>query len=81
MVDKNRNDSSGKNEELLSGNNVLNKFQIFLDNNIRVIRNVVWIIGGIGIVVIIRRTYAVSAMGRSTVTIAGTRIMVEVMQM
>ena len=60
MVDKNRNDSSGKNEELLSGNNILNKFQIFLDNNIRAIRNVVWIISGIGVVVIIRRTYALN---------------------
>ncbi len=38
MVDKNRNDISGKNEELVSENNVLNKFQIFLDNNIRIIR-------------------------------------------
>ncbi|CAB4019126.1 Hypothetical predicted protein [Paramuricea clavata] len=58
MVDKNRNDSSGKNEELLSEHNILNKFQIFLDNNIQIIRNAVWIIGGIGLVIIVRRTYA-----------------------
>jgi hypothetical protein len=38
MVDKNRNDSTGKKGELLSGNNILNKFQIFLDNNIRIVR-------------------------------------------
>ncbi|XP_028393966.1 uncharacterized protein LOC114518213 [Dendronephthya gigantea] len=58
IMDKNGNESLGKQEELVSNRDILNKLQIFLDNNIRFIGNVSWIIGGIGLVVIIRRTYA-----------------------
>ncbi|XP_046850205.1 uncharacterized protein LOC124443733 isoform X2 [Xenia sp. Carnegie-2017] len=39
--------------------NSFNRFQSFVDQNIKIIRNASWILGGVAIVIIIRRTYAI----------------------
>ncbi|KAJ7379577.1 hypothetical protein OS493_013972 [Desmophyllum pertusum] len=45
-------------EEKDDNNDILTKFANFVDSNLRIFRNVSWILAGAGIVLILRRTYA-----------------------